>query len=167
MEEPTNQLELVESQQALRLVPTWEPQVWWFLAAAGGVLLLGLLVVLLRKKKTPLSVQDLKKQAYAATKTELSALCSEDARCTAIEVSVILRRYLARTMSEPALFETHEEFVSRHDALAHFPTELREEIAALFSALAQIKYAPQDSLPQESGRTQATSLALLERMFQA
>jgi len=167
MEEQAKQLELVESQEALRLVPTWEPQVWWFLAAAGGVLLLGLLVVLLRKKKTPLSEQELKKQAYTVAKTELAALCSEDARCTAIEVSVILRRYLARTMSEPSLFETHEEFVSRHDALAGFSAELREEIATHFSALAQIKYAPQDSLPQESGSTQATSLALLERMFQA
>jgi len=167
MEEKANQLELMESQEALRLVPTWEPQAWWFFAAAGVVLLLGLLIFFLRRKKNPIHLQEIKKQAYSAAKIELAALCSEDARGTAIKVSVILRGYLARTMSEPALFETHEEFVSRHDALAGFSAELREEIGSFFTALAQIKYAPQDSLAQERGDIQATSLALLERMFQA
>lgn len=167
MEEKVNQLELVESQEALRLVPTWELQAWWFFAAVGVVLLLILLIFFLRRKKNLIHLQEIKKQAYSAAKIELAALCSEDARGTAIELSFILRRYLARTMSEPALFETHEEFISRHDALAGFSAELRKEIGIFFTALSQIKYAPQDSLVKERGDIHATSLALLERMFQA
>ena len=42
MEENENSFELVESRDAIDLVPVWEPQVWWYFAAAGVVFLLSL-----------------------------------------------------------------------------------------------------------------------------
>jgi LPXTG-motif cell wall-anchored protein len=165
MEEKTNQLELVESQEALRLVPTWELQVWWFFVAAGVILLIGLLFFFWKRRKPVIDLQAEKKQAYANAKAELGNLSSEDSRYLAIETSIILRRYLARSMGEPALFETNEEFISRHNALADLPAELRDDIASFFSALALVKYAPKGGFSEETGYTQATSLALLERMY--
>jgi hypothetical protein len=55
---------------------------------------------------------------------------------------MILRKYLSITAEDPALFETHEEFVSRHDALQKIPQATRDEVAAIFNRLVTIKYAP-------------------------
>jgi hypothetical protein len=43
---------------------------------------------------------------------------------------------------DPSLFETHEEFLARHDGLLAFRSEARTAAQSGFSRLAALKYAP-------------------------
>ena len=45
------------------------------------------------------------------------------------------------------MFETHEEFLARGEALDRLPEPLREETADTFAALASVKYAADRPLP--------------------
>ena len=58
---------------------------------------------------------------------------------------MILRKFLSITAEDPALFETHEEFISRHNALQKIPESTRNEITKIFSQLAGMKYSPKDA----------------------
>lgn len=60
----------------------------------------------------------------------------------AVEASLIMRHYLALALQEPALYETHEEFIMRSDALANLPTGARNRLAPLLNQLAEAKYGP-------------------------
>lgn len=57
-------------------------------------------------------------------------------------LSLALRRYLAIALGDPSLFETHEEFLARHDALASLPESIRHSLSEHFSTLCRYKYAP-------------------------
>lgn len=165
--EKTNSLELAETRDAIDLVPTWEPQLWWFIVAAAVVVIFvgGLLLLLRKKPKVDLLKE--KREAYREAKLAFGEKESGDARENAIKVSIILRRYLARSMNEPALFETHEEFVARHDGLKDLPEDVRSETGALFSKLAAVKYAPDDIAQLEIAGAHAEGSALLERIHRA
>ena len=165
MEEKENTFELVESRDALELVPTWEVEAWWFLAAGGAILLIGLLVFLL--KRTKVSHDPLKetREAYIAAKAELEAIGEGGSRGIATAVSLALRNYLARSMNEPALYETHEEFVGRHQGLKDLPEDVRLETGTFFGKLAAMKYAPED-MPME-GVIRDEGISILERIHQA
>ena len=76
----------------------------------------------------------------------------------AVLASLTLRDYLATAADDPALFETHEEFIARHDSLAALTEKARAAAAAGFSRLAALKYAAEPpastaSLVIESART--------------
>lgn len=167
MEEKAESLELAESRDAIDLVPTWEPQLWWFIVAAAIIAAFVLLLILLLRKKPRVDPLKEKREAYHEAKMALGAKESEDARENAIQVSMILRRYLAKSMKEPALFETHEEFVARHDGLKGLPEQVRSDVGLFFSKLAAIKYAPDDIAAVEMQGTQAEGAALLERIHRA
>jgi hypothetical protein len=167
MEEKANSLELAESRDAIGLVPTWEPQLWWFFAAAAVLAAIVLSLVLLLRKKPKVDLLKEKREAYQEAKTAFGAKKSGDARENAILVSMILRRYLAKSMKEPALFETHEEFVARHDGLKDLPEEIRSEVGVFFSKLAAVKYAPEDIAVGETQGTHAEGVSLLERIHRA
>lgn len=79
--------------------------------------------------------------------------------------SLILRKYLSAAANDPALFETHEEFISRHDSLQALKPEARAAAEAGFTRLASLKYAPEI---QEDAPAQviADSRALLETLHQ-
>ena len=87
----------------------------------------------------------------AAHRKALAALAAIDAAqppvALATAVSLALRRFLADSCGEPALFETHEEFLARGEALDRLPEPLREETADTFAALASVKYAADRPLP--------------------
>jgi hypothetical protein len=142
MEGNENSLELVETRDAIDLVPSWEPQAWWYFAGVAAVLAIVVLVLLLKRGKTVPDPHKEKREAYNEAKTEFAKPSGTDARAEAQRVSAIIRRYLARSMGEPALFETHEEFVSRHEALKGLPDDVRESVGAFFADLAALKYAP-------------------------
>ena len=55
--------------------------------------------------------------AFAEACAAMAAISTADVRDAAVLSSLILRKYLATAAGDPALFETHEEFVARHDAL--------------------------------------------------
>lgn len=167
MEEKGKNFELAESRDAIDLVPTWDPQLWWIFAAVAVIAAIVLLVVLLLRKKPVVDVLKEKREAYLEAKAALSGSESADPRESAIRVSIILRRYLARSMNEPALFETHEEFIARHDGLKNLPEDLKSEVGAFFTKLAAVKYAPDDQVIIETLSTHAEGAAFLERIHSA
>lgn len=167
MEEKGKSLELAESRDAIDLVPTWDPQLWWVFAAVAVVAAVVLLMVLLLRKKPVFDASKEKREAYLEAKAAFSGKVGTDPRESAIQVSMILRRYLARSMNEPALFETHEEFIARHDGLKNLPDDVRSEAGAFFSKLAAVKYAPDDIVGMDADHTSAEGAALLERIHSA
>jgi hypothetical protein len=167
MEEKAEILELAESRDAIKLVPSWEPQLWWFFAATATIAVSVILLILLLRKKPKSDPLKNKREAYHEAKLAFGEKECGDARENAIQVSMILRRYLAKSMKEPALFETHEEFVARHDGLKGLPEDVRSEVGSFFSKLAAIKYAPDDMAGLEMEGTRAEGAALLERIHAA
>ena len=166
MEEKENSFKLVESRDAIDLVPRWEPQAWWYFAAAGVIFSMMLLVLVLRRKKVVADPGRDKREAYLAAKAGFAKGTAADPKEAAVTVSEILRRYLAGSMREPALFETHEEFISRHDALKDLPGDIRDSVAAFFAQLAELKYSP--ATPDaDPAAIHAGGLQLLERIHAA
>ena len=164
MEEKSKSFELAESREAIDLVPTWDPQLWWIFAAFIVIVIIVFLVALLLRKKTVFDASKEKSEAYLEAKVALSECDELDPRESAIRVSMILRRYLARSMNELALFETHDEFIARHDGLKDLPDDLKCGVAALFSKLAAVKYAPDDIVSIQAHPTFAEAGSLLERI---
>lgn len=165
MEEKENAFELVESRKALDLVPTWEVQAWWFIASGLALLILAVILFVLRRKKVFIDPHREKRDAYAAAKERLETMEQTGSRETAIIISLALRGYLACSMDDPALYETHEEFNGRHEGLKDLPEHIRLETSGFFNNLASIKYAPED-MPIE-GNIRERALALLERIYKA
>ena len=120
--------------------PGLPPWTWW--AIGGGVLLLVLLAWFLLRGRKPGMVDPVKtrEEAYRRAAAELAAPAAGSMQEAATKVSLVLRRYLAVVAGDPALFETHEEFVARHESLASYPAELRQAAAEGFSHLARLKY---------------------------
>jgi hypothetical protein len=166
MAESKTTFELAESQDAMKLVPTWQLEWWWILVGLGALLIVvGLSFILLRKiRKT--DPYQAKREAHREADGALFHLKEIQAREVAIQLSLILRRYLAKCLNDPVLFETHEEFIGRHDAIKGFDVSLRVGVSGYFAELAAIKYGPDDGVVQggvESLKTRAREL--LERMY--
>jgi hypothetical protein len=142
------------------LLPAYGLWPWW---VAGGMLLLLAIVAIIRtrRKKTvydPVAARNAAFQEALAAMKEASA---ENPREAAVKTSLILRRYLSTAASDPALFETHEEFISRHDALQALTPDARHATESGFSRLAALKYAPET--PEADPKTViAESTSLLQ-----
>ncbi|MGJ8641944.1 MAG: hypothetical protein ACSHX9_00935 [Luteolibacter sp.] len=167
MAEEENSFELVESRDAIELVPKQDIPVWWFALALAVVLLVSCLIFFFRKSGKPEDPLARERKAYSEAKEALGALGTQGVRETAVSVSCILRKYLADSMDEPALYETHEEFVSRHDGLKDFADDIRTETGEFFSQLAEVKYAEEISNGCDSGKMAEGGMKLLERMHAA
>ena len=79
----------------------------------------------------------------------------------ATKTSLILRNYLALTLEDSALYETHEEFLLRADSLQNIPRGARERLAPLLSELASAKYGPSRIDPAASKQIIDNSLRTL------
>ena len=142
-------------------MPPWA----WVAIGLGVVALIGL-VIFLRRSKTagPVDPRLAYEAAYARAQQELESVPAGGMQEAATRVSVVLRRYLAAVCGDPALFETHEEFIARHHALAGYPEDLRKVTAEGFSHLARLKYgreAPGDPVALFSAARQ-----LLDKLHQ-
>ena len=131
-------------------VPLWA----WILAGvvvAGA--LVGLVLLLLRQSRAR-GEAEVVDTSFQDSRDALEALRPSSAERPladiATDASLILRHYLAITLNEPALYETHEEFLLRSDALADLPAGARERLAPLLSQLASAKYGP-SAINAESG----------------
>ena len=124
------------------LLPDSSFPLWaWLLILAATLLLAALAWSLLRRKKIGLiDPRQVREEAYRRATAELAVPTTGTMQEAATKVSVTLRRYLAVVSGDPALFETHEEFVARHESLASYPQELRAITAEGFSHLARLKY---------------------------
>ncbi len=125
------------------LVPDSPVEPWMVVAAV--LLVLGLLLWLVfRKKKSPGALQrEARHAAHAEAVSALKSLLPNGPRDAAVQCSLILRKYLSIAASDPALFETHEETLSRGKAFAKFNEETRRAADDGFSRLAALKYAPE------------------------
>jgi hypothetical protein len=159
-------LELLEAPSPESLLPDSGFSQWWIVAGVALlVLIMVVVIVIARKRRSPApSTQSLRHAARADAVAELSRIITTDARDAAIQCSLILRRYLSIAAGDPALFETHEEFVSRHDALQQLTAETRLVAATGFSRLATMKYAPEIPAEPTAERIISGSRSLLETL---
>lgn len=161
MNEKSGNFELLEPVSPESLIPdSWiEP---WMIAAAVVLALALLAVVIFKKKKAaPIDPLAVRRAAHAEAFAALDKIGAVPAREAAVQSSLILRRYLSVVAGDPALFETHEEYVSRHEALKDFSEDARGSANLGFSRLAAIKYAAE--LPDmTTGQVIAGSHTLLE-----
>lgn len=110
----------------------------------AAIVFLGILIlVLLRKKKAasanPVAIRE---AAYKNAVAALGDIGDIAPREAAVISSLVIRKYLSIAANDPALFETHEEYLARDKALEGFSDDARRSAESGFSRLAAIKYSP-------------------------
>lgn len=142
MNEKTSSFKLMEPTSPEALVPASWVEPWMIFSLV--ILLLAVLAYFAFRKKPPVVVDpsEARRTAHAEAVAALAEIGDVIPREAAVRCSLILRRYLSVVASDPALFETHEEYISRHEALKNFSEEARVSTALGFARLAAIKYSP-------------------------
>ncbi len=142
MNEKSGNFELLEPASPESLIP--DPWVEPWMIAAVILLAIAMLALVIFKKKKPAMPDPLaiRQAAHAEAVAALDRIGAVSPRDAAVQASLILRRYLSVAAGDPALFETHEETISRHDALKGFPEEVRSSANLGFARLAAMKYSP-------------------------
>lgn len=139
MPEPTFDDRLIEPPPPDGLIPgAWWP--WWLAAGILLLILAGLALWWRRRKGS--KADPAAPQAHAKALASLAGCPTTGLSDTATQVSLILRRYLAEAVDDPALYETHEELIARSSALEQLSEGLRDRCRQFFQHLAQLKYAP-------------------------
>lgn len=169
-ESPPFQLHEPEAIESL-LPGWWLPHILIGSTLLVAILLISILLVRAGKRQRPVDPAKLREQARlkAVSALEAARTSAASARDAAVLASLALRDYLAGAAGDPALFETHEEFVARHGALATLTEPARESAAAGFAHLAALKYAanPPASTVTEVIEASRTLLDDLHRGFPA
>jgi hypothetical protein len=164
MDGKTTSLELLEPASPEALVPRFG--LWPWLLAAAILVIAAVALVIYLKKRRPAAAADIvsmRKAALAEAVAVLSGPAPETTREAAVTSSLVLRKYLAAAAGDPALFETHEEFVSRRDSLQTLTPAARAAAEEGFTRLAALKYAPE--IPEAApAQVIAESRALLETL---
>ena len=142
MNEKSGNFELLEPRSPESLVPDSWVEPWMIVLVV--VVTLGLIAVLIFRKKnrsasTPLEIKTV---AHAEAAAALAHLGETAPREAAVQASLIVRKYLSIVARDPALFETHEEYIGRHEALKNFSEQAQEAARQGFARLAAIKYSP-------------------------
>lgn len=144
---------------------------WWVWAAIiVGLLLLGAICILvvrrLRERSRSASAAadpaQLARAAYEQACGEITGATEGSVAAIATTISAALRGYLATACGDPSLFETHEEFLARHEALAGYPDETRRHVSGFFDRLARAKYGRDPDDDPEALR--GSALELLEAL---
>ncbi len=167
MAESKTKYELAESHEAMDLVPTWELEWWWIALPVAALLMVGLLGYFLLRKSRTEDPNKNKREAFQQALSELAQLDASLGKENVIMVSLAIRKYLAKSMNEPALYETHEEFIGRHDAIKDLKEDLKLEISDYFSQLAAIKYGPSEGQDIHFDDLKQGATKLLERIHSA
>lgn len=145
-----------------QMFPEWA----WYAMAAGVIVLTALIIVIARmtrKRADQKAPENIRQLAYGeAIATLDSATPQERIQEVAVTISSAIRRYLTRVSGDPTLYETHEEFISRHEVLTRYPEELRKAASDLFTELARLKYGQEATGNAETLVTKAR--ALLENL---
>jgi hypothetical protein len=141
MKPSSNGMQLMEPVSPETLLPSIGLWPWW----TGGILAVIAAIALciwLARRRGKADPVALRRAAYQEALAGLDAVQTADPRDAAVRGSLVLRRYLSVAAADPALFETHEEFISRHDALAALKPEARSAACEHFTRLATLKYGP-------------------------
>lgn len=141
--DPDNALQLQDIVPAEPLLQQpglpWEV---WALVSFCSLLLGYLLLRFITRKKPPVppNFQLANQAAYRDAMIRLKDAATMSLDDAATVTSGTLRHYLSQVCGDPSLFETHEEFLARHQALNAYPEDIRRQVSHTFSQLAQLKY---------------------------
>lgn len=103
---------------------------------------------------------ELAKKALAALAEDIPPM-----RELSLRLSLIIREFLTGETLDPALFETHEEFSQRMDALSQVPQECRFDTRCLLDNLVEMKYSGRDKQDSLQGRALIDqAVALIDRI---
>lgn len=166
MESESSSLALKPPPAPDALLPKEEFPLWAMAMIGVGVAMLLVVLLKLLTRRKPVDAVSLRLKAYQDALRSLTESPASDAREAATRASLILRRYLATASGDPALFETHEEFISRRDSLKHLAEEAREAARTQFDRLAALKYSG-DIRSAEAAPIFESSRALLETLHRA
>lgn len=144
MNEKSATFELLEPVSPEALVPDSWLEPWMFVIVAVVMAVILAVLWLTRTKPGPPDPRAAREAARAEAAAALENIGDIPAREAAVVSSLVLRKYLATAAGDPALFETHEETISRHEALKDFSEDARGSAAIGFARLAAVKYAPED-----------------------
>ncbi len=169
MKEKSSSFQLLEPTRPEALVPQpWLEPWMWVIAALVISAIFAVWWYYRSEKKfaitNPLLARNKFHQDAVAALEKMNPLHARDA---AVQASLILRKYLALAAKDPALFETNEEFISRHDALQALTETAREASGIGFTRLASLKYAAEvpDLNPAEVVNESRTLLETLHHGF--
>jgi len=147
----------------------WLPHILIGSTLLVALILVAVLVIRAKNRPRPVDLAKIREEARLKAVATLEAArgSAGTPREAAVLASLALRDYLARAAEDPALFETHEEFIARHDSLAALHEQAREAAAAGFSHLASLKYAatPPAAAATEVIESARTLLDQLHRGF--
>ena len=155
--------ELIEPSSPEALLPDIGLWPWWLGTTILIITLVMLIYLIRRKPSAEKSAESIRNAAFEEALAALGQTPAEHPRQAAIQASLILRKYLSTAAGDPALFETHEEFISRHDSLQALSPEVRAVTTTEFAHLAAIKYSPDIPAVDPSGVI-ADSKSLLETL---
>ena len=130
MNEKSGNFELLEPVSPESLIPDSWVEPWMIVAAVVLAVALLAVVIFKKKKAVPADPLALRRAAHAEAVAALDKIGAVPAREAAVQSSLILRRYLSVVAGDPALFETHEEYISRHEALKDFSEDARGSAVA-------------------------------------
>lgn len=116
----------------------------WILLAALAVLIAASAVWFILKRRKNAPIPPTHEEAALASVREAEADALSLRECS-LRLSFILRSYLTGEISDPALYETHQEFNRRVDSLASIPAAVQESARELLECLASLKYAGETS----------------------
>ena len=142
LEPTTTTLELRDAAPPDGLIPGHSLGWWWAMGAAAIVAAILLAWWLKRRKPAAPHPTKIRQQAWQEADKALAQISANDPRDAAVQSSLIVRKYLSLAAQDPALFETHEEFIARHDSLTALTPAARAAASDGFARLAALKYAP-------------------------
>jgi len=163
MNEKINSMQLLDPASPDALLPDSAWPLWWIVGGIVAVVILMLIVIRWKRASTTINPAAPRNAAYAAALAELDRIGAADARSTTVQCSLILRKYLATATGDPALFETHDEFVARDGALQALTHDARSAAVSGLARLAMLKYA-HESPAVEPVLILTDSRALLETL---
>jgi hypothetical protein len=135
----------------------------WVVVAFIVILVAGLLFYPHKRKKIvpiPPTAEEI-----SIGKIDALLATSPNLRKSATELSLIIREYLSGCSEDPALFETHQEFCRRADALLTLPLAVQVPVRELLEKMAQLKYEPETPENLELARDLASrSKDLIKQM---
>ncbi|MCX6866162.1 MAG: hypothetical protein NTV46_08105, partial [Verrucomicrobia bacterium] len=139
----TTGLELMEAASPEALMPDSGLWLWLVIAAMVVLVVIVIMIYLRNRKPAAADLERIRHAALAEATAALANIRTADVRDAAVQSSLILRRYVLAVTGDPALYETHEEFVVRPDALQALTAEARAAAETGFTRMAAMKYAPE------------------------
>ncbi|MBK1826066.1 hypothetical protein [Haloferula rosea] len=126
---------------SLVVEPGWQWWVWAIIAVTSALIVTTIVAIIRDKSGLAAARRPVDHSAaYQRALEEIEASSSLPAHEAATRISGAIRLYLATVCGDPSLFETHQEFLGRHEALQHFPENIREQVSTVLCQLAAMKY---------------------------